>query len=174
MTEPDIQAGVWLAFGNNITIEYVIDIPNELVTFTFGRPDQKFTPTMTATKDALGTCEFFVREASYQPLSTGTRLLAGTQKLFGQRKTDRLSTSEILTELTTMDEAPWGEINGGKPLDARRLAKELAAYQVRPAGFKSANTTVKGYVTYATPSQVGLADAWSRYLSDLDQDGDRA
>lgn len=120
---------------------------------------------------ARQACAHFVREASYQPLSTGARLLADLRTLFTQRTTDRLSTADILAELCSIDEAPWGEINGGRALDARRLSKELAAYQVRPAAFKSGSTTVKGYVTYATPGQVGLNDAWARYLSDVDQVG---
>ena len=65
-----------------------------------------------------------------------------------------------------LDESPWGDLNG-KPLDARRLARELARYGARPVTFETTEGSAKGYVTYTTTggqAQTGLADAWSRYL----------
>jgi Protein of unknown function (DUF3631) len=113
---------------------------------------------------ARKACAYFVREAEQQPVTTGVRLLSDLRTIFTDRKTDRLSTVDILTDLIEMDEAPWGDINGGRPLDARRLARELALYQVAPAAFRVGGQITKGYVTYPTNNQVGLGDAWSRYL----------
>jgi hypothetical protein len=163
-------------------VESLSEAEPEMPTGVTNRSREIWEPLL-AIADAAGghwpqtarlACQHFVREASYQPVSTGARLLGDLRTLFTQRNTDRMATADILAELCSIDEAPWGEINGGRPLDARRLSKELAAYQVRPAGFKSGGTTVKGYVTYGTSGQVGLYDAWSRYLSteDSDHEGD--
>jgi hypothetical protein len=84
--------------------------------------------------------------------------------IFANRDTDRLATVDIVADLVAIDEAPWGDINGGRPLDARRLARELALYQVSPIPFRIGGQITKGYVTYPNNSQVGLTDAWSRYL----------
>ena len=115
-------------------------------------------------RTARQACAYFVREAEQQPVTTGVRLLSDLRTIFSSRDTDRLSTVDILTDLIDMDEAPWGDINGGRPLDARRLAREMVLYQVAPIAFRAGGQITKGYVTYPTNNQVGLGDAWSRYL----------
>ena len=72
---------------------------------------------------ARQACAHFVREAEQQPVTMGVRLLSDLRTLFAERDTDRLSTVDILTDLVALDEAPWGDVNGGRPLDARRLAR---------------------------------------------------
>jgi hypothetical protein len=121
---------------------------------------------------ARQACAHFVREAEQQPITTGVRLLSDLRTIFGDRDTDRLSTVDILTDLVALDEAPWGDINAGRPLDARHLARELAQYQVTPVAFRIGGQITKGYVSYptkGTKGQVGLADAWSRYLPTDDE-----
>jgi hypothetical protein len=113
---------------------------------------------------ARQACAHFVREADQQPVTTGVRLLADLHTVFTERNTDRLSTTDILANLVMLDESPWGDINGGRPLDARRLAKELALYHVTPVPIRTSGQITKGYVTYPTTKQLGLTDAWSRYL----------
>lgn len=125
-------------------------------------------------KIAREACAYFVRAAEQQPVTTGIRLLSDLRTVFGDRDTDRLSTVDIVADLVALDEAPWGDVNGGRPLDARRLARELALYQVSPVPFRIGGQITKGYVTYPTKTQVGLTDAWSRYLptDDIDTDTD--
>jgi hypothetical protein len=113
---------------------------------------------------ARQACTYFVQAAEQQPVTNGVRLLSDLRTIFGERETDRLSTVDIVADLVALDEAPWGDINGGRPLDARRLARELALYQVSPVPFRTGGQITKGYVTYPTKTQVGLTDAWSRYL----------
>jgi hypothetical protein len=122
---------------------------------------------------ARQACAHFVKEAEQQPVTTGVRLLTDLHTIFTDRNTDRLSTVDILTDLAEMDEAPWGDINGpGRPIDARRLARELAGYHVAPSPFRNGGQITKGYVTYATKNQLGLTDAWSRYLPDDKNDAE--
>jgi hypothetical protein len=113
---------------------------------------------------ARQACAHFVQEADHQPVTTGVRLLADLRTVFTEHNTDRLTTIDILADLVALDEAPWGDLNGGRPLDARRLAKELALYHVAPVAIRNGTQIAKGYVTHSTKTQLGLADAWSRYL----------
>lgn len=138
------------------------------------RPAEIWEP-MLAVADAAGdhwpitarkACSFFVHASKDTTPSLGVLLLSHIRELFLRENTDRLHTAEILHYLLSLDDAPWGEISG-KPLDPRRLAKELARYQVAPFGFKYNDKNTRGYVTYPTNqqvTQVGLADAWARYL----------
>ncbi|WP_433890697.1 DUF3631 domain-containing protein [Streptomyces sp. CA-111067] len=74
----------------------------------------------------------------------------------------RMPTAHILATLNGMDDAPWADI-GGKPLDARTLARRLAEYvttdnePVKARNIKTGDGVAKGY--YAAD----LADAWNRY-----------
>lgn len=120
---------------------------------------------------ARQACAHFVLKSS-QPVTTGIRLLADLRAIYDRHNATRLATRALLADLTELDDAPWGDLDGrGKQLDGRRLASELARYGIAPVAFKDdTDTTVKGYVTYATnktksqKAQVGLSDAWDRYL----------
>lgn len=115
---------------------------------------------------ARAACEFFVLNASPEAASLGQRLLADLRRLFGDRT--QMPTAEIVDKLTTLDEAPWGDLYG-KPLDARRLARELKRYEVGPVTYRDeSERPVKGYTTYSAQTSVGLADAWKRYLPPLE------
>ncbi len=57
-----------------------------------------------------------------------------------------------------LEEAPWGDL-WGKPLDARRLAKMLKPYGIKPKQLRlDPETTMKGY------QAADFEDAWNRYL----------
>jgi hypothetical protein len=88
--------------------------------------------------------------------SLGVRLLTDLWTVFGER--DVLSTDTILTALNGLEEAPWGEIANGKPLNARGLAQRLRQYGVSSKGVRIGSTTPKGY------GAEDFADAWERYV----------
>jgi len=115
---------------------------------------------------ARDACRHFVLDAGPQAGSIGVRLLADLRELYTTHNADRLATADILAALVGLDEAPWPDLFG-KPLDARRLARELGRYGVKPVTFETDRGSAKGYVTFATTgkqAQAGIADAWSRYL----------
>jgi len=115
-------------------------------------------------KLAREACTHFVVGAEPVHSSLGVRLLADLRDLYDVTGTDRMPTVEILQELHKLDEAPWGDL-WGKPIDARRVASEMHKYGVSPTSFKvDDGRTAKGYVTYPTTNNVGLHDAWLRYL----------
>ena len=63
------------------------------------------------------------------PFSVGMRLLAGIRDVFGA--VDHMSTHDLLHQLHSLDDAPWGDWYGS-PLSARGLAKLLGPYRVLP------------------------------------------
>jgi hypothetical protein len=75
---------------------------------------------------------------------------------------DRMPTAHILATLNGLDEAPWADV-GGRPLEARGLARRLAEYvtadnqPIKARNIKTGDGVAKGY--YAAD----LADAWARY-----------
>ena len=109
---------------------------------------------------ARAACRHFVLDVDAEPPSLGVRLLADLRDLYRRRDTDRLATIEIIKELTALDEAPWSDM-WGKPLDPRRLSKELDRYGVHSGSLRIGGTVVKGY---QSTGEKGLADAWARYL----------
>jgi hypothetical protein len=132
------------------------------------RPAEIWEPLL-AIADAAGghwphtardACQHFVLEAGPQTTSLGIRLLADLRDLFTHYDTDRLPTTVILADLRELDEAPWGDLDG-KPLDPRRLARELNRYGARPQDLRMTGGVVKGY---RADSPAGLADAWARDL----------
>lgn len=114
---------------------------------------------------ARTACEHFVKSTNTAATSLGVRLLADLRELFTQHRTDRMPSAEIVTALLELDEAPWGDLKG-KPLDARRMARELDRYGVKPTAYKDNGKSVKGYVA---TGETGLADAWRRYLPTTDR-----
>jgi len=109
-------------------------------------------------------CRHFVVEAGSQTVSTGVRLLADIRQVFAGQATDRMVTAELIRELHEIEDGPWTDLQG-KPLDSRRLAKEMERYLVRPKDLKVNGKALKGY---RVDGDGGLADAWSRYLPALE------
>ena len=79
----------------------------------------------------------FATSAAGVGSSIGTRLLADVRALFLAAGVDRMTTADVPTGLLDAEEASWGDLDG-RPLDARRLARELGRYGARPARRASA------------------------------------
>lgn len=111
---------------------------------------------------ARAACTYFVLDSKPDELSLGVRLLSDLRAVFrAQGDPDRMATSSLLDRLRELDEAPWNDLYG-KPLDARRLGRELARYGVESRNLKLPDGSVrKGYLT---TGEDGLLDAWNRYL----------
>jgi len=94
--------------------------------------------------------------------SDGIRLLADLQDLFTEDGTGNLTSSEICETLGQMEDRPWPEWKGGKPITPRQLANLLKPFGVHPGTIRIGETTAKGY------EQKDLIDPFSRYLSRSD------
>jgi hypothetical protein len=87
--------------------------------------------------------------------SLGVRLLSDLRVAFGDR--DALATDAILKLLHSVEESPWLDMNG-KDLDARKMARLLNKYGVKPKVTRRGDDVFRGYET------ADLRDAWKRYL----------
>ena len=115
---------------------------------------------------ARAACRYFVLARTPDDESLGVELLSDLRTIFTTANTDRVSTKALLAALLTQSGGPWSTLPEG-PLTARRLARELRRYGVGPVTFDAKTGKAKGYATFATrgkQSQVGLTDAWARYL----------
>jgi hypothetical protein len=97
--------------------------------------------------------------ASEHSLSTGNELLADIQRVFERRRVHKISTVELIQALVADDEQSWATYNRGKPLSPRQLARQLAAYGIKPKTIRQQYSTPKGY----DASQ--FEDAFARYLA---------
>ena len=95
---------------------------------------------------ARAACEHFVLKSSTGSQSFGVKLLTDMRRVFGNAKA--MTTTEVIEKLTSLPESMWADL-GGKPLDARRLAKALKPYEIEPVPYWDEGKTVRGYTTYA-------------------------
>jgi len=90
--------------------------------------------------------------------STGSELLADIQEILEHKKTFKISTVDLITALIADEDKGWATYNRGKPLTPRQLAKQLAAYGIKPKTVRMQYGTPKGY------DADQFADAFARYL----------
>lgn len=88
-------------------------------------------------------------------------LLADLRDLFITRKTDRLSSAEIVEALGDMDTRPWPEWKHGKKITTRQLASLLRPFNIIPGTIRTDTGTMKGYMLDS------LKESFSRYLPDI-------
>lgn len=88
----------------------------------------------------------------------GILLLEDLYDLFVQKRTDRLTTDEILAALNTDELKPWFYKNYRKGISPRELAGLLKPYDVRPRDIRQSGKVMKGYVLQ------DLQDPFLRYL----------
>ncbi|MNQ88020.1 hypothetical protein D3C85_1032690 [compost metagenome] len=91
--------------------------------------------------------------------STGAELLASIRQAFDARRTDRLSTADLLETLAEDDEAPWAAWNRGKPMTPHQLSKRLAEFGIKSNTLRINMRTPKGYRLEQ------FTEAFERYLS---------
>jgi len=94
--------------------------------------------------------------------SLNVRLLADLRTIFDTIGDDHIPTATLLEHLTAMEEAPWGDLRGGKPLDSRGLSRRLSKYQVTPKqlGRVGEKNNPRGY------RREDLHEVWLRYLGE--------
>ncbi|MCV6968181.1 DUF3631 domain-containing protein [Mycobacterium bohemicum] len=109
---------------------------------------------------ARAACRHFVLDSDPDELSFGARLLRDVRTVVGD--CDRMFSADIVAALVADDESEWSDL-WGKPLDQKRLAKELKRYGVRSNTIRIGEGRAKGY---QVDGDDGLGQAWRRYLPD--------
>ncbi|MBO0710385.1 MAG: DUF3631 domain-containing protein [Acetobacteraceae bacterium] len=84
-------------------------------------------------------------------------LLRDVRTVIGER--DRITSEELVAGLVAMEERPWSEFNGGKPITKSRLARLLGRFPVTSATIRVGERTAKGYYRAA------FDDWFERYLA---------
>ena len=159
------QLAAWIESAGTRLGDAQPDMPSGVT----DRPAEIWEPLLAIADTAGGhwprtartACQHFVLDPVQQMTSIGVRLLADLRELFTRATADRMTTTDILTALSDLEESPWADLHG-KPLDSRRLSKELARYGIKPKNLRlPTGGVVKGY---RADGEDGLADVWSRYL----------
>jgi Protein of unknown function (DUF3631) len=102
-------------------------------------------------------------ERASEDESQGVRLLADIREVFRHWPGERIPSAELVHELCSREESPWGDLNG-RTLTMQRLAGQLRPYGIRPALRRVAGEPERSYV------RAGFADAWARYLGPLPEE----
>jgi hypothetical protein len=96
---------------------------------------------------------------SEEPAELGILLLRDIRDMFNLGREDRISSSKLLLDLTTVEESPWASWSNGRGLDARSLARMLRPFKIEPHNLRMQdNTVVKGY------ERGDFEEAWTAYL----------
>jgi hypothetical protein len=118
-----------------------------------------------ATKAALT-----LSRQSNEKVSTGNELLADIQFIFearehGKQYWEKISTTDLISELQKIEESPWATYNHGYPISPRQIASQLAIY-----GIKSKTVRIGKFDTPKGYELSQFVDAFARYLSSADED----
>jgi len=90
--------------------------------------------------------------------STGALLLTDIYAVFQERKTDRLSSEDLVSALARLETSPWAEWSKGRPMTAVQLARQLKRYEIAPVTLRIGDRTPRGY------RREDFQDAWDRYM----------
>lgn len=91
-----------------------------------------------------------------EPQSAGVLLLRDIAEIFEKWASPRIGSTDLCNKLCELEESPWSEWRGGRPISARGIAKLLKPYGISPRRDRATNI-------YAASD---FADAFKRYLSD--------
>jgi hypothetical protein len=90
--------------------------------------------------------------------SIGVQALHDCWAAFNSKDTDRLSSEEIVEYLIGLEDRPWAEWKGGRPLTKNGLSRLLEPFGIHPVGVRIGTKTPRGYYLAA------FEDAVRRYL----------
>lgn len=106
---------------------------------------------------AREACLTFIAEKPESAVSLGVRLLTDLRSIWPDGA-PAMSTTDILTGLAKLEEAPWADLYG-EGLKPRKLAQLLGDYDIRSRDVRTVFGTHKGY------RREDLWDTWARYVS---------
>jgi hypothetical protein len=94
-----------------------------------------------------------------EDVSLGVQLLADIERIFAERKADKLSSATLIEDLVAIEGSPWAEYGkNDKPLSKTGLARLLKHFEIKPGGVRLGDTTPKGY------KREQFEDAFARYV----------
>ena len=93
--------------------------------------------------------------------SFGVQLLTDLHRFFSERTADSYPTTQLLTYLTGIDDAPWATFAKGKAMTPRHLSRLLQPYGIKSKNLWQAGAVAKGYEV------ADFRDAFARYLPSI-------
>lgn len=97
-----------------------------------------------------------------EPQSAGVLLLRDVAEIFDTKGVSGIGSTDLCTALCELEESPWNEWRGGRPISTRGIAKLLKPYGVEP----KRDTHHRFY------RRIDFADAFNRYLSEGGKNSD--
>lgn len=88
----------------------------------------------------------------------GVLLLKDIRDAFDRKGQDRLSTMDLLLELSSVAESPWATWGRGQGLDVRSLARLLRPFRIQPHNIRFEDKVAKGY------ARDDFREAWASYM----------
>ena len=83
------------------------------------------------------------------------RLLTDIRHVFTE---DTVRSAALVHQLVILEDRPWADGTGGRPITQARVARLLRPFGIHPVKLRFGETTANGYTARM------FADAWSRYL----------
>ncbi len=90
-----------------------------------------------------------------EPQSAGVLLLRDVAEIFEAKRQAGIGSTDLLNALCALEESPWSEWRGGRPISTRGIAKLLRPYGIEP----------KRDMTHRFYRRIDFTDAFNRYLS---------
>lgn len=91
-----------------------------------------------------------------EPQSGGVLLLRDIAEIFETKGASGIGSTDLCNALCELEESPWSEWRGGRPISTRGIAKLLKPYGISPRRDRAHNVY----------RRLDFADAFKRYLSD--------
>lgn len=151
-----------------------LDIP-DMPAGVEDRPAETWEPLLSIADMAGGhwpdtarrACTAFVFAKKLDQPSLEIQLLEDVRTVFGDEKA--MPTAELVLKLRSLDSSPWSTI-GKDGLNAYSLSRFLRNFDVKPVQFRDdSQQKNRGYVIGPQSGQVGLKDAFERYLPPLSE-----
>ena len=81
-----------------------------------------------------------------QESNPSASLLLDVWLQFTEASQDRMASRTLVAKLSSMEDRPWRELLGAKPLTERWLARQLALYGIRPKPMLIGDSLARGYL----------------------------
>lgn len=94
-----------------------------------------------------------------EPQSAGVLLLRDVAEIFETKRQAGIGSTDLLNALCALEESPWSEWRGGRPISTRGIAELLRPYGIEP----------KRDMTHRFYRRIDFTDAFNRYLSKGDE-----
>jgi Protein of unknown function (DUF3631) len=143
---PDVPEGIEARFRNKW--EPLFAMADE-VDGTGDTPGTGDTGEPWGSRVRRAALEYLKDEGSEESLDQGQLLLSHIRQVLGDTATedDKISSSDLVTELQRIEDAPWSRYRGSYPLSQNDLSILLRPYDIHPKARSFGERRLRGYRT---------------------------